>query len=144
MVLSAETTEQSSTMKSPRIPIPLSALSTITQPNQVSLGNAVIDMQQLQAFLMTLQPQLSHTTSANFDSSSSNDDGTTLAAFQGDLHCNMTEEATENQASGSVSTGLMTINDSFTNRSLESYDTLVKSSEDIELSPREYMHFFVF
>ena len=39
LVLSTDSNDQSSAMKSPRIPIPLSALSTIAQPNQVSFAN---------------------------------------------------------------------------------------------------------
>ena len=142
LVLSTETTDQASTAKSPRLSIPLSALTGMTHPNQLSLSNTVIDIQQLQAFLMTLQPQLNQNTAANFESSSSADDTATLTAFQGGLHCNIEGEATEeNDTSATVSTGLMTINESFTNRPLESFDPLGKSNEEIALSPREFLRF---
>ena len=144
LVLSTDSNDQSSAMKSPRIPIPLSALSTIAQPNQVSFGNAVIDIQQLQAFLMTLQPQLNQisTTATNFEAPSS-DDATNLSAFQSEcssnahIQCNINEGTSENDSTVSATSGLMTINESFVSRPLESYDSLVKSGEQISLSPRK-------
>lgn len=127
LVLSAETTDQATIAKSPRLSLPL------------SLNNTVIDLQQLQAFLMTLQPQLNQTAGANYESSASADDTSTLTAFQGSLHCNIEGEATEeNDTSASVSTGLMTINEPFTNRPLESFDPLGKTNEEIVLTPREF------
>lgn len=138
LVLPTDSNDQTNSIKSPRIPIPLSALSTLMQPNQVSFGNAVVDLQQLQAFLMSLQPQINQipTNAANFDSTAT-EDATNLSAFQNDceLQCNISE--TENDPTSTVSTGLMTINDSFANRSLESFESLVKPNDHIALSPRK-------
>ena len=145
LILSADTGDQASAAKSPRLSIPLSALTGMTPPNQVSLANAVIDLQQLQAFLMTLQPQLNQTSGANFESSSSADDAATLTTYPGALPCSIEGEATgESESSASVSTGLMTINDSFTSRPLESFDPLGKANEEIVLSPRELFGYLMF
>ena len=63
----ASNQQQETSPKSPRITIPLSALSSLAQTTgDASSGSnqqCSIDVQQLQAFLMALQPQISHATS---------------------------------------------------------------------------------
>ena len=141
--LTVETKEQAIAATSPRLSIPLSALANLTQPNQIPLNNAVIDIQHLQAFLMTLQPQLNQATGANFESSASTDDPSTLSAFQGGLPCAIEAGATvESDATATASTGLMMINESFPNRPLDYCDQLGKSNEEVALSPSEsFKHF---
>ena len=137
--LTVETKEQPIASASPRLSIPLSALASLTQPNQISFNNAVIDLQHLQAFLMTLQPQLSQATGASFEPSASTDDPSTLSAFQGGLTCAIEAGATvESDSTSAASTGLMMVNESFPNRPLDYCDQLGKSNEEVALSPSKF------
>ncbi|XP_065062048.1 zinc finger protein 235-like isoform X1 [Rhopilema esculentum] len=133
LVLSSNTHEQSSEAKSPRITIPLSALSSLAQPNQLALGNAVIEVQQLQAFLMTLHPQMNSISSVDVNLPLGNVlDSNNLTNFQSvcnadDLNCNITQDVSHTTTC-TVGNTLIPVNETFSNETLESIENQMKSA----------------
>ena len=132
-MLSSNTHEQSSEAKSPRITIPLSALSSLAQPNQLALGNAVIEVQQLQAFLMTLHPQMNSISTVDANLPLGNVlDSNNLTNFQNvcnadNLNCNITEDVSQ-ATTCTVGNTLIPVNETFSNETLESIENQMKSA----------------